>query len=120
MRQVTFATLAGERRAIDARPWQTLMEAAVEHGVDGAEAICARLCSWTTWRIYNSEESGADQPAAGLEGELLSALTEAPGRPPPFVRLQGLQDLEGLPFSHAPGSTNAPHIESRCKERNSR
>ena len=52
MPRITFIEPSGARRAIDAPAGITLMEAAVQNGVQGILALCGGACACATCHVY--------------------------------------------------------------------
>jgi 2Fe-2S ferredoxin len=50
--RITFIEPSGARRAIDAPAGITLMEAAVQNGVQGILALCGGACACATCHVY--------------------------------------------------------------------
>jgi 2Fe-2S ferredoxin len=74
MPKITFIRFDGERRVIEPRGGQSLMQAAVDQSVDGIEAVCGGACSCATCHVY-VDEGWLDklEPPASLELDMLSA-----------------------------------------------
>jgi ferredoxin, 2Fe-2S len=52
MAKITYVTHQGTEREVDVPVGMTLMEGAVQNGVDGIEAVCGGNCYCGTCRIY--------------------------------------------------------------------
>jgi ferredoxin, 2Fe-2S len=52
MPRITFIEPSGSRRVIDAPAGITLMEAAVQNGVQGILALCGGACACATCHVY--------------------------------------------------------------------
>ncbi|HKT99871.1 MAG TPA: 2Fe-2S iron-sulfur cluster-binding protein [Paraburkholderia sp.] len=68
MTTIIFIEPDGSRREVNAAPGQSLMEAAVQHGVKGIDADCGGACSCATCHGY-VDEAWRDriEPADGAE-----------------------------------------------------
>ncbi len=70
---ITFVDAAGTRHAVQAQPGQSVMQAAIEHGVRGILADCGGCCSCATCHCYLDEAWARCFPAASVEeAELVS------------------------------------------------
>jgi ferredoxin, 2Fe-2S len=49
---ITYIQPDGTRNVVTAEPGQTVMEAAVKHGVQGIEAECGGACACATCHVY--------------------------------------------------------------------
>ena len=52
MAQITFVLPDGERRIIDAKAGESVMDAAIRHNIPGIEAECGGGCTCATCHIY--------------------------------------------------------------------
>jgi 2Fe-2S ferredoxin len=52
MPQVVFVAFDGERTSVDGRAGKSVMESAVQAGVEGIEAECGGACSCATCHVY--------------------------------------------------------------------
>ncbi|WP_433706393.1 2Fe-2S iron-sulfur cluster-binding protein [Paraburkholderia sacchari] len=72
MTTIIFIEPDGSRREVDAAPGQSLMEAAVQHGVKGIDADCGGACSCATCHGYVDEAwRRRIEPADGAELDML-------------------------------------------------
>lgn len=84
MVRVTYVSHAGNATTVEVSPGATLMEAAIQNGVEGIEAVCGGNCYCGTCRVHIAPEWLAKLvPAA--EEEL--AMIEAAGDDDPHARL---------------------------------
>jgi 2Fe-2S ferredoxin len=84
MAKITYVTHDGAEREVDVPSGMTLMEGAIQNGVDGIEAVCGGNCYCGTCRIYVAQGwQEVLSPAA--EEEL--AMIEASGDEDPNARL---------------------------------
>lgn len=104
MPTVIFVTPAGAEHVVTASAGQSLMEAAVKHGVPGVVAECGGACNCATCHVYVNE---AFLPLVGPAGDWEREMLEdavAPvldtSRLSCQVRLT--EDLEGLRVDVAP------------------
>ena len=97
MVSVTYVTHDGKESRVDVPVGRTLMEGAIENGVDGIEAVCGGNCYCGTCRIYLSSDWLIKLPPAE-EDEL--AMIEASEDADPNVRLscqvKVTEALEGI------------------------
>ena len=77
MLQVHFLDSRGIRKTIAARGGTTLMEAAVQNGVEGIDAECGGACACATCHVY-VDGAWVDRvgPPGTTEHELLDAMGE--------------------------------------------
>jgi 2Fe-2S ferredoxin len=102
--KITYVEADGAQTVVEARPEQSLMEAAVKNGVCGIAADCGGNAACGTCRIYPAEEWRADLgEIRDIEREMLE-FTEDDH---PGVRLacqvQVREELDGL-VVHLPQS----------------
>lgn len=72
MPKVTFVQFAGGSRTVEVPAGWTLMEAAVQNGVDGITAECGGGCACATCHVLVPPEWAARVPAMGpAENDLL-------------------------------------------------
>ena len=97
MVSVTYVTHDGKESLVDVPVGHTLMEGAVNNGIDGIEAVCGGNCYCGTCRVYLAAEWLAQLPPAE-DDEL--AMIEAAEDPAPNVRLscqlKVTEALEGI------------------------
>lgn len=74
---IKFIEPGGEERSVEARGGLSLMEAAINNGVDGIAAECGGACSCATCHVYVGQAwaAAAGDPSE-LEDELLSGVLE--------------------------------------------
>lgn len=56
MPTITFIDHRGNRTAVEAEAGESIMRNAVNHGVDGIEAMCGGACSCATCHVYVPNE----------------------------------------------------------------
>lgn len=92
MPRITFVSPDGTRRAIDAPDGETLMRAAVHHGVEEILGECGGACCCATCHVYLDEASMATLPPADdMELQVLE-FTAAPRRAGSRLACQVLAD----------------------------
>lgn len=80
MSTVTFVSADGVRTTVDVEAGTSVMEAAVDHGIDDIVAECGGSASCATCHVYVSEDDHGRMPARSpLEDEMLAS-TAAPRR----------------------------------------
>jgi 2Fe-2S ferredoxin len=84
MVKITYVTNAGAEREVDVPVGLTVMEGAIQNGVDGIEAVCGGNCYCGTCRIYVTAE-WQQRLTPPAEEEL--AMIEASGEEDPDARL---------------------------------
>jgi len=97
MVNVTYVTHDGKESSVEVPAGDTLMEGAIQNGIDGIEAVCSGNCYCGTCRVYLAPEWLAKLPPAH-EDEL--AMIEAADDMTPNVRLscqiKVTEALEGI------------------------
>jgi 2Fe-2S ferredoxin len=75
--KLVFCSLIdGSEKVVDARSGVTLMEAAVQHGINGIDAECGGACVCATCHVYVDEQWLATlDPPELQEAELLEMLS---------------------------------------------
>jgi 2Fe-2S ferredoxin len=84
MVKVTYVAFGGDEMTVDVDSGMTLMEGAVQNGVEGIEAVCGGNCYCGTCRIYVSAE-WREKLVAPQPEEL--DMIEASGEADPSARL---------------------------------
>ncbi len=84
MVKITYITHDGTEQAVDVPVGISMMEAAIQNGVDGIEAVCGGNCYCGTCRIYVAD-GWLDKLNPAAEEEL--AMIEASGEEDPRARL---------------------------------
>ena len=84
MVKVTYIAHDGSETQVDVPVGTTLMEAAIQHGVDGIEAVCGGNCYCGTCRIFVSPD-WMEKLVPAAEEEL--GMIEASGEEDPSARL---------------------------------
>ena len=103
MPRITFIEPDGSRRVVDAPLGITLMEAAVQNGVQGILALCGGACACGTCHVY---VDAAWLPRLGAREEMEEAMLECAWEPRDNSRLSCqihvTADLEGLEVTVPP------------------
>jgi len=103
MPRITFIEPGGSRRVIDAPLGMTLMEAAVQGGVQGIVALCGGACACATCHVY---VDAAWLPRLGAREEMEVGMLECAWEPRENSRLSCqihvTADLEGLEVTVPP------------------
>ncbi|KQZ73775.1 2Fe-2S ferredoxin [Sphingopyxis sp. Root214] len=77
MAKIIFIEPDGTERAVDAQAGTSLMEAAVNNGVDGIEADCGGVCACATCHVYVAAEwLQAAGPRTDIEEAMLDLAHE--------------------------------------------
>ncbi len=84
MAKITYVTHDGAENQVEVAVGMTIMEGAIQNGVDGIEAVCGGNCYCGTCRIYISDQ-WLEKLAPAQEEEL--AMIEASGEENPNTRL---------------------------------
>jgi 2Fe-2S ferredoxin len=75
MIKVTFRTANNEIQTVEARGGMTLMETAMQNGVEGIEAQCGGACSCATCHVYVDRAwVGRLDPPSRIEADMLEAV----------------------------------------------
>jgi 2Fe-2S ferredoxin len=103
MPRITFIEPSGLRRLIDAPIGITLMEAAVQNGVQGILALCGGACACGTCHVYVDANW---LPKLGAREEMEEGMLESAWEPREYSRLSCqihvTSDLEGLEVTVPP------------------
>jgi 2Fe-2S ferredoxin len=103
MPRITFIEPDGSRRVVDAPLGITLMEAAVQNGVQGILALCGGACACGTCHVY---VDAAWLPRIGAREEMEEGMLECAWEPRDNSRLSCqihvTADLEGLEVTVPP------------------
>jgi 2Fe-2S ferredoxin len=104
MPTVTFIDSDGRREAVDAATGQSLMRAAVEHGIDGIAADCGGCLSCATCHVYVNAEWLERLPAMSADETAMLETTAAERRSNSRLSCQLIVDdnLHGLSVTLPP------------------
>ena len=102
MAKVTYITPTGEKVVVE-KAMGTLMEAAVEHDVEGIEGACGGVCSCGTCHVVLPEEwmERLGQPE-GAEKDLLELEENAGPRSRLSCQMEASDELDGIEVQVAP------------------
>ena len=100
MPQVTFIEFDGTQRTVDADAGQTVMQAALDNGVEGILAECGGCCSCATCHCY-VDEAWVNKvgPAGEDEKEMLEGVLEPRDSSRLSCQITLTDDLDGLVVS---------------------
>lgn len=84
MVRVTYIGIGGHEQTVEAAPGLSLMEAAVNNGVDGIDAVCGGNCYCGTCRVYVDPQW---RTAVGEASEFEAPVVETVGDTAPDIRL---------------------------------
>ena len=97
MPQVTFIAFDGHRNEIDASIGESLMHAAVSHGIAGIDGDCGGQCACATCHIFVDSSWARLLPAAeGMEAEMLSFAAEYRPTSRLACQIRVTEHLEGI------------------------
>lgn len=97
MVSITFAEADGRMITIEARPGQTLMEAATKGGIDGIVAECGGNCACGTCRCYpGSDWQGLLGPVSEIEADMLDFREDREPGARLACRIMVRDDLDGM------------------------
>lgn len=104
MIRITFVDHQGQARDIEAEPGMSLMQAAVEHGIDGIVAECGGACSCATCLCHVDDAWAARVgPPTGMEQAMVESCTQDPRTSRLACQVPLTQALHGL-VVHVPES----------------
>ncbi|RME66883.1 MAG: 2Fe-2S ferredoxin [Alphaproteobacteria bacterium] len=97
MVHIIFVAVTGERRHVEARGGMSVMEAAVNNGVDGIEAECGGACACATCHVF-VDDAWADRlaPPEAMEAEMLGAVAGRTARSRLSCQIAVSDALDGL------------------------
>jgi 2Fe-2S ferredoxin len=97
----------GQPLTLEARPGQSLMQAAVAANVDGIEAECGGLMTCATCHVYVREPFAASLPAASGDETGMLEFTASPRQPNSRLscQIQLTPELDGLTVDLPPAQT---------------
>ncbi len=97
MPRITFIEPGGLRRAVDAPAGISLMEAAVQNGVQGILALCGGACACATCHVYVEARWLPKLPAREeMEEGILECAWEPRGNSRLSCQIYVTADLDGL------------------------
>jgi 2Fe-2S ferredoxin len=98
MPQITYISYAGDTRTVSVPEGDSIMEGAVQNGVDGIVAECGGNCQCATCHVYVDEKWLAQLPAIEPDEEAMLESTAAPRKPNSRLscQLKATAKLDGL------------------------
>lgn len=104
MPKIKFITHAGAEKVVEAKPGNTLMNTAVDNGVDGIVAECGGNMSCATCHVYFDEEYAGklDEPQT-MEKEMLEFVIHPQSTSRLSCQIRITDELDGL-VVHLPES----------------
>jgi len=97
MAKITFVLADGRRREVEAKVGATVMETAIEHGIEGIEAECGGACSCATCHVYVDEEWTETTGAPSeMEEDMLDFAFDARATSRLSCQIAVTEELDGL------------------------
>jgi 2Fe-2S ferredoxin len=97
MVNVTYITFDGQETVVDVADGMTLMEGAIQNGVDGIEAVCGGNCYCGTCRIYLTADWLAKlAPPEQDELDMIEAAGETDESARLSCQIKVSNDLDGI------------------------
>ncbi len=97
MPQITFINADGSSREVHVEPGSTVMQAAVDNGVDGIIAECGGACSCATCHVYVTKEwLNKLEPADDMEQGMLECAHDPRDNSRLSCQLEMTDELDGL------------------------
>lgn len=97
MPQVTFVNVDGSSQEVHAESGTSVMQAAVDNGIDGIIAECGGACSCATCHVYVKEDwVGKLEPASDMEQGMLECAVDPKGNSRLGCQITLSDDLDGL------------------------
>ena len=97
MASITFIDFGGEKRTVEGKNGQSVMEAAVGNGVPGIDADCGGACACATCHVYVNEEFlGKLQPQDDMEISMLEFAENVKPNSRLACQIKVSDDLDGL------------------------
>lgn len=97
MPQITFIQPDGSKRVIQAEPGSTVMQAAVNHSVQGIEADCGGACACATCHVYVDPAWSSRLPAReAMESDMLECAYEPQADSRLSCQIHLTPDMDGL------------------------
>lgn len=97
MPKITYIAFDGEQTTIDAKEGMSVMQSAVNNGVDGIVAECGGACSCATCHVYVDEEwSGKLPEAQAMEKEMLDFVMSPQPNSRLSCQIKVTAELDGL------------------------
>jgi len=94
---ITYCDSKGEKRTVEAKPGQSVMEVAIEAGIPEIATDCGGVCSCASCHVYVDEKWLAGfPPLSKNESALLSLLEERKPNSRLSCQLRVSEDMDGL------------------------
>jgi len=94
---IVFHCLDGERREVDAKVGNTVMETAIDAGIDGIVAECGGACACATCHAFIEPDWMAKLPAVSdMEDAMLDSALDRDDRSRLTCQLEITEALDGL------------------------
>jgi len=108
MVQVTIFDSSGDSKTIEGRGGQTLMEAAVDHGISAIEAICGGACACGTCHVWiDAAWTAVVGPPSKQEAEMLEGIEGANSQSRLSCQIRLAPALNGLVITTPAHQTDA-------------
>lgn len=100
MARITYIEPDGAERVVDVKPGLSLMEGAVNSGVNGIEADCGGVCACATCHIYiNADWFEAAGPRTDIEEAMLDLANEVRENSRLSCQVKVTEAMDGLILS---------------------
>ena len=97
MPKITYIAFDGEETTVDAKEGMSVMQSAVNNGVDGIVAECGGACSCATCHVYVDEEWLGKLPEAqAMEKEMLDFVMSPQPNSRLSCQIKVTAELDGL------------------------
>ena len=97
MPKITYIENNGKEHVIDAPVGQTVMEAAIKHGVPGIDADCGGACACATCHVYvDPAWTGKLPPKSDMEETMLDFAQELQPNSRLSCQVKIVPELDGL------------------------
>ena len=97
MASITFIDFGGEKRTVEGKDGQSVMEAAVGNGVPGIDADCGGACACATCHVYVNEEFlGKLDPQDDMEISMLEFAENVKSNSRLACQIKVSDELDGL------------------------
>ena len=97
MPRVTFVQPNGSRETVEAEPGYSVMEVAMDHGIDGIVAECGGGCTCSTCHVYvDPAWAPRLEPASSDEAALLQFALEPADHSRLSCQIDLVDELDGL------------------------
>src|SRR3989475_10958844 len=97
MVKITYISVDGAPRTVDAEVGSTVMETAIKNGVPGIEAECGGACACATCHVYVDEAwRGKTGEAAPMEQDMLDFAYDVRPNSRLSCQIKVTPDLDGL------------------------